>query len=273
MNILIRLVELLFVASIATMAWLVWQHRGHWFVRFTDLHQHEKEHLRKQEIMSQRIERTFSRWYQTTSHYLVPLWNGVRTMVLERYHRLVELEKHYRQTVQMRMLSGTKKVEFITKSLEEADALLEQEEYEKAEQKFIAILNLEKSHTRAYEGLGEVYWNLGHWKEAMETYRFLFRRLKEKTPVGYFHRWGESALELGNAPQAVEAFERALAAEPNQPRTLDLLAESAILGANVDVATAAVETLKAVNPENQKIPEFEEKIKELRASMVSTPNA
>jgi len=269
MNIVVTTVEVVLVGSLAVIVGLLWRHRGHWFVGFEDLHQHEQEHIRKQELIVRKMERIMTETYHTIRHYVTPILQGTRAFFVHRYRQLIELERRYRQTVQLRMLSGPKKVEHITRSLEQAEKCIENEQWGEAEQKFLSVLHIEKSHTRAYEGLGEVYWNLNQWKEAMETYRFLFRRLKEKTPIGYFHRWGESAMELGNFTQAMEAFERALSMEPSHPRTLDLLTQSAILGANVDVAARALEKLKEVNPENQKIVEFEEKLQDLRASMVS----
>ena len=255
----------IWIASSAVLIGLLWRHRGHWFVDFSDLHQHEQQYHLKQEMVVRKIERVMKNVRSTVTRYINPIVEGVAAFIMNGYHRLVELEKQYRQKVRLQTISGPKRVEVITDMLDEAEKASVDQRWDVAEARYIGVLAMEKLHLRAYEGLGEVYWSSGQWKEALETYRFLTRLLKDKAPIGYFYRWAESARQCGKYGQAIKALQGALRLEPNQPRTLDLLVENAILHGNVAVAKEALETLKAANPDNNKIEDFERRIAEIGA--------
>ncbi|GEM_PF-2291685 len=266
MNIVFVIMEGVLVLSLGTVIALLWRHRGHWFIPFDQLERHEQEYHRKKEMILRRTERELSEAWHKTLTYIRPVLHGAHGLGLKWYHALVELEQRYRKSVEALKLTGPQKVERITKMLDEADAEMGKEEWSQAEVKLIEVLTLQKTHLRAYEGLAEVYWNMGKWKEAMETYKFVARLLQEKTPIGYYYRWAEAAKSCQRYGQAIKALTKALELEPNNPRTLDLLTENAILDANLALAQESLVGLRSANPENQKIAEFEKRIEELAAT-------
>ncbi len=258
--------EVLLVVSLVTIITLLWRHRGHWFIPFEQLERHEQEYHRKKELILRRTEREVSEAWHKMLTYVRPIIHGTHGIILKWYHALVELEQRYRKSVEALKLTGPQKVERITKMLDQADEEMAKEEWSQAEAKLIEVLTLQKTHLRAYEGLAEVYWNMGKWKEAMETYKFVARLLQEKTPIGYYYRWAEAAKSCERYSQAIKALSKALELEPNNPRTLDLLTENAILDANLALAKESLEKLRVANPENQKIVDFEKRIQELAAT-------
>ncbi len=263
MNSVFVVMEVVLAVSLVAILALLWRHRGHWFIPFEQLERHEQEYHRKKEMILRRTERELSEAWHKTLTYIRPILSGVHGLGLKWYHALVELEQRYRKNVEALKLTGPQKVERITKMLDEADAEMGKEEWAQAEAKLIEVLTLQKTHLRAYEGLAEVYWNMGKWKEAMETYKFVASLLQEKTPLGYYYRWAEAAKSCERYRGAIKALTRALELEPNNPRTLDLLTENAILDANLVLAKETLEKLRIANPENQKIVDFEKRIEEL----------
>ncbi|MBI5135048.1 tetratricopeptide repeat protein [Candidatus Uhrbacteria bacterium] len=265
MSNIVIIMEIVFVFSIAALATLLWRHRGHWFIPFEQLDRHEQEYHRKKELVVRRAERQMEEWWSTIKTYARPIISSAVSITKRWYQALIELEQRYRKNVEALKLTGPQKVERITTMLDAADAEMAKEDWGQAEAKFIEVLTMQNTHLRAYEGLAEVYWNMGKWKEAMETYKFVARLLQEKTPIGYYHRWAEAAKECERYSQAIKALQKAIEIEPNNPRTLDLLTENAILDGNLDLARDALEKLKIANPENQKIADFQKRIDETGA--------
>ncbi len=271
MNIVVFIMEGVFFFSLVAIATLLWRHRGHWFIPFEQLERHEQEYHRKKELLVRRTERQMEELWSTIVTYSRPIISGAIRLGKRWYQAIIEMEQRYRKNVEALKLTGPQKVERITSMLDAADEEMAKEEWPQAEAKFIEVLTMQNTHLRAYEGLAEVYWNMGKWKEAMETYKFVARLLQDKTPIGYYHRWAEAAKECQRYTQAIKALQKAIELGPNNPRTLDLLTENAILDGNLSLAQETLEKLKIANPENQKIADFQKRIEEASASALVAP--
>ena len=69
---------------------------------------------------------------------------------------------------------------------------------------------------------------------------------------------------MGELETACENLREALDLEPNNPRYLDLILDLSIMKKDKEEASRYFEKLAAVNPENQKLADWKEKIDSLQ---------
>jgi Flp pilus assembly protein TadD len=70
--------------------------------------------------------------------------------------------------------------------------------------------------------------------------------------------------EEGEEDKAREAYERAVELEPGNPRYIDGLLDMLIMMGKVKEAKENLRELKKANPDNNKIEEFEKRIKDMK---------
>lgn len=176
--------------------------------------------------------------------------------------------------------------------LHEAETALTAGAYDSAEKDFIAVISLDEKNAAAYQGLGDVYFAEKQFTEAKQTYRYALHldknnehaivRLAEiaeaegalETAVEYyqqavlmndsvsprFYKLYELLTELGQPQTALAAIQEALALEPQNPKYLDNFIEASIMVGNKNLAEEGYQRLRMVNPENQKLSAFKERI-------------
>lgn len=180
--------------------------------------------------------------------------------------------------------------------LQQAEAAVRAEEWDKAEEYFIRVIQIDPKHKDAYRGLGQVYLLQKQYAEAKETYGFLHQldpaddsvlaRLGEIAEAendisgavewyeksvllnpnapGRFARLADLFLALNQPETAREAILQAVELEPENPRYLDNMIEIGIMLGDAALAEEGLRQLRTVNPENQKIPIFQEKMRQLK---------
>ena len=133
---------------------------------------------------------------------------------------------------------------------------------DEAEKNFLETVRLEPKNLEAYEGLFEIYGSRRSVKEAEETGRFLMR-INPASSTRYAFSIADVFLTSGDAINASAYALQALAEEPENPKYLDFLIECAILASDRKSAKEYLKRLEKVNPENAKIGELGERIKNL----------
>lgn len=179
--------------------------------------------------------------------------------------------------------------------LEEAQRLMKGDNWKGAEGKYIEILKIDQKNVDAYQGLAKLYMDNNRWSEARQILEFLLKLGVEDTDT-YINfanlAWEEDSLdeakiyylkalsldgsrvvarvnlglvfnELNDKESAMQQFRAAFELEPKNPRYLDLLLESSIQIGDKDLAKKALQNLKEVNPENQKINDFKKRINDM----------
>jgi tetratricopeptide (TPR) repeat protein len=245
-----------------------------------------------EERFTRRLNKTFSQLGQT----LKPLGGLMRDKSKELYRLIIELEEKYRhRALKANFRDKVDKQEFIGRMLSEAETLLEMEDLNAAEAKYIEILKLDEMNIEAYKGLGETYLLKKDYEHAKETFEFLLKITEndpfvyrslgaissqkgdlkraqdefkkslelDKTSISTYLELAEVYLNLDEPRQAFEIVQQAAGLEPHNPRILDFLIEISIIVRDKDTALKAYNQLKEVNPENQKLLEMKEKIDEL----------
>ncbi len=231
-----------------------------------DLHT-EKEFEMKHEIIKNRIKRRFADWKQLSVIVAEPLRIGADrgASLLHKAHQyLLEVREKQRRSKVIGGATLSKAPpsldEKINQLLQEGRGYLFEERYNEAEQKFIEVISLDKKKIDSYKGLVEVYIGQKEWEHAKEILEYVARI--EKQPNVYYqlsdvYRKCEQDLD------ALEALKQALEYEGANPKFLDALVDIHISLNQRLKAEQALTKLQEINPENQKISEFNDRIKEL----------
>ncbi|MFA6536781.1 MAG: hypothetical protein WCT18_00085 [Patescibacteria group bacterium] len=198
--------------------------------------------------------------------------------------KVFELEKKYQQESQKKNHLLPKEVcGQINLLLTTGMKNLKEENFGEAEKTFIEVISLDAKNVSAYEGLTDLYIAQKEFKQAKETALCVIKLLeksgKKVTAVengqelflyqngvvlgkAYFSL-AEIFHELDQEFIANEFLVKALSVDENNPKYLDKFIESCIILKQKSRALDFIKKLESVNPENQKIQEFYEKLKEL----------
>ena len=156
--------------------------------------------------------------------------------------------------------------ETIRARLEEAYALIKQEEYIPAEKIFIDVISHNPKSVDGYEGLGNMYLTNGQFDQARETLQFALRLSPDDASVNV--SLAELEIKQGNQKAALPYLRRAVTKRPKNPRYLDYYIETSLEVGSLKDAREGIQTLKEVNPENKKIEEFESRFQEKKEAYI-----
>lgn len=232
----------------------------------------ERDLDRKRVLIERRVKRRVTQWWKRVAAAWSPRVWSVRNAYRKLVSRVLRLDYKYRRRAPtaLRPEAALRKVAALLRSAEEHIAA---ERYHEAERDLLHVLRLDPRRRDAYELLGGLYMADRQYAQAKETYGFLVTMLTkgvgDEFPEGVdlvdvatqYVRYGSACAALGERGKALEAYEMAVSLEPSNPRYLDLLLEQCILEGDRMRATELIETLRAVNPENKKVTQFEERIR------------
>ncbi len=259
----------------------------------------EKEARKKKEIMLKRIEAegkaARERWAKRFSP-LRKLWGKVQLQFRVYVGRIEKLLRHQQKqkiALETPPTPAPEKENKALESIREAEQFLAGGDNDRAEEAFIAAIKYDPGSAAAYRGLGSTYMAKGQFKEARETFAFVLEQLEPEndsvmvrlaeiaeaegdtqTAINYyqqavivndalsprFYHLGELLLKIGEPHSAKEAALSAVELEPKNPKYLDLLIETGILCGDKNLAIEAYQELRLVNPDNQKLKSFKDRI-------------
>ena len=191
-----------------------------------------------------------------------------------------------------KIISTEEKEQKLNQLIHDGEQHLKLGNYDQAEERFIAAIKTDTKSAAAYRGLGDTYLAKNSLEEARQTYRFLIKmepdddsvlvKLAEiaesqgdlEEAIGYyqqavlvndsfsprFYHLAELLLKINQPTVAKEAALQAVELEPQNPKYLDLLIEIAIICGDKDMALKAYGELRLINPENQKLSSFKDRI-------------
>lgn len=259
-----------------------------------------KEAEKKDEFLRKRAEQSAEKTYQLAAVFFRPVFKSFRFIQLafRKYVGKIEravMESSYKKS-QIKKMSVSLDIEQELRTLiQEGRYALKEGDFNNAEKKFITAIKIHDRSVEAYEGLADVYYKQAQLEEAKQTYRFVLYldrdnehallRLAEiaeeegklETAVDYyqqvvlineniavrFTKLYELLLALKQYDTALAAIEQAVNLEPQNPKYLDNFIEASILVGNKKLAEEGWQQLRMVNPENQKLSIFKERIAEL----------
>jgi tetratricopeptide (TPR) repeat protein len=286
-----------FSACVVTCAVVVWRKLPQLASIRTEAIPKHQQQTRKQEILDKRLQqklgsaeaavvRTFAKLFRGT-------WRGLQSLV----QRLHELEREYRRKVITQQSIEDPEVlrSRLATSLADAQRAMVAEDYVRAEKLYVDTVALDPKNVEAYIGLADVAMAKKDYTNAREALQFVLK-LQQGSDSAYT-RLGRIAtvegnlteaeadylksvslnattataqfelanveVKLGNVEKAQIAFQEAVKLEPSNPKYLDALLAFALQHAKKDLARETLERLREANPENQKLPELAEAVKNL----------
>lgn len=229
----------------------------------------EKEAKFKQQIIKARVERDMARW----SGFLGRIWlfisKRLSSSIKAQQENLKKIKTNYQLNIKMPWLEKQKKIRELLAAAEE---FLRKEDEKSAEEKLLEVISLDQKNLGAFFQLGELYVNQKKWSEANQTFSYALKLARQRhddngagdiTLQRIYFAQAEVEKEAGNLDAALENIREALELEPNSPRYLDLILYLSIMRKDKALAQESWEKLAAVNPENQKLEKWKEKIEAL----------
>jgi tetratricopeptide (TPR) repeat protein len=230
----------------------------------------EKEAKFKEQIIKARVERDLSRWTGFIGRFWLFLSKQVSAFLQARQASLKKVKVNYKVSLKMPWLEKQKQIRKLWAEAEEAAG---KEDEAAAEEKLVEIISLDQKNLDAFFKLAGLYDNQKKWIEARQTYEYalkLARQSKDKDDIRgdigaqeVHFALAKVEREAGDLDEALENIREALEIEPNNPRYLDLILDLSIIRKDKNLAQECLGKLAAVNPENQKLEEWGEKIKNL----------
>lgn len=231
----------------------------------------EKEAKFKEQIIKARVERDVARWGGFLGRIWLFLSKRLSASLKSQQESLKKIKTSYQANIKMPWIEKQKKIKELLTAAEE---FLKKENEKAAEEKLLEIINLDQKNLGAFFQLGELYESQKKWSEASQTFGYALRLVRqhrgnheeaagEIVPQKIYFALAEVEKEAGNLDLALENIREALELEPNNPRYLDLILDLSIMRKDKDLANECWERLAAVNPENNKLTEWKEKISQL----------
>ncbi len=258
----------------------------------------EKTSRKKYEIITKRIETHTKETRAKLGAKLRPIDKIWRRFQLKfriyvgKIERLIHHEEMVKTKAEQSLLTVEEKENKLNSLIQEGEQNLQLDNLDQAEHAFISAIKMNVKAASAYRGLAEVYIKKNSTEEAKQTFMFLLQLEPENDAV--MVRLAEMAEAQNNIDEAIEYYQRAVVAndslsprfahlaelllkvsqplvakeailqavelEPQNPKYLDLLIETAILCQDNKLATQAYQNLRLVNPENSKLADFKGRI-------------
>ena len=230
-------------------------------------------------------------------------FGSTQTLTKDGLKTLQDLFKQATASLERRLAKHTSQSNPPANLLAQAEAALKAGHYGEAESSYLEVIRHEPHSLAAYAGLGGVYLGTREFEQAKEVFEYLVNQRAPSAHLGLARSAaGQGQLELARAeyqlalgednalqPQLelarilqelgdpAEAFlhlREARALEPRNPKLLDFYIELSIVNGQPIEAQSALDALREVNPDNQKIPEFSLAVRQLADTLkVKRPRA
>lgn len=173
--------------------------------------------------------------------------------------RLYKLEQYYQRVKHPSTVSVDAVA--VKRLLEQAADFVRQDETIQAEKLYIQVIGHHPKNVDAYEGLGNLYLKNKQYDQARETLRFALRLQAENASV--LMSLGQLESQQDHRKEALESLRKAVTIRPKNPKYLDAYVEAALAAKSAEEAKKGIDLLREVNPENQKLSEFEARVETL----------
>ncbi|MFA6994986.1 MAG: hypothetical protein WC249_01075 [Patescibacteria group bacterium] len=229
----------------------------------------EKEVKFKHKIIKARVERDLARWSGFFGRAWLFIHQRLVIFLQARQAGLKKIKASYAINIKVPWLERQKRIRELAVSVKES---LKKEDENSAEEKLMEIISLDQKNLEAFFRLGSLYAGQKKLSEARQTYEYALKLAKQRdqadlvgdiTLQEIYFSMAEMEREEDNFEEALENIREALELEPNSPRYLDLILDLSIIKKDKNLAQEYWNKLAAVNPENNKLPEWQKKIEKL----------
>ena len=232
----------------------------------TDLITKEIEDKQKKELIESRLDRKMNGLFRKNNKKNGSFLNT----------KIEDIENKIKQNEileQINKFSRNKKnnKENIQKLLEEANNNIKNNDLTNAENICFALLKKEKDNIDILDKLAYIYSEKNDTQKVIETYEYIITILKRNKKknidqekmqkiIKYKTKIAEYYFNDGNYKKSLEILNDLIIYDENNPKLLDLLIECNINLKNKFITEKMLNKLEEINPENEKIEEFHEKI-------------
>lgn len=227
----------------------------------------DKEAKFKDQIIKRRMERDFSKVGGALARVFLAINNRLASFLNSTKSQLKKIKLNYKINAS---LPWSEKIKRIRELFSETESHLKKENFNDAEEKLVEIISLDDKNLKAFLKLADLYESQKKFTEARQTYEYALK-------LAHKHRDDESimadlnlseiywslalvAKELDDLDSAKHNIQEALDLEPNNPRYLDLILDLSIMRKDKETALHYLEKLAEVNPKNNKLADWSEKI-------------
>lgn len=236
--------------------------------------QSERETKFKNQILSNRLKRSFSNIFFNTLKIGEPLFKFIRNFFQKKYQNLIDYKERYSREMQLQKIDKKSRIE---KLFEEVDQYLSSNDLDNVEKNLIEIVGMDSKNIKAFQYLGKVYFDKKNYLEAKQTYEHALKLLEQTELKSLDGSNPENSYEIAKTLEniaiaakmlddpktAFDNIEKALKIDTNNPRLLDYKFELCIILKDKGSALDALKKMKEVNSENKKIKEMERQLKEI----------
>jgi tetratricopeptide (TPR) repeat protein len=228
----------------------------------------ERERKVKEQLILSKFQRTGGVKLRRISKASSGAVNAVSKSGRRLVQRLYKLEQYY-QKLKHATDEGAHAYsdDRIKQRFDEAQDFIKQEEYIPAEKIFIDIISHNPKSVDAYEQLGNMYMLVSQNDQARETLKFALRLSPNDASVNV--SLAELEMKEGDAKQALEYLKKALEKRSKNPKYIDFYIEAALQTGSLKDARKGIQSLREVNPENNKIEEFEKRFQEKKEAYIN----
>jgi tetratricopeptide (TPR) repeat protein len=226
----------------------------------------EKEAQIKERISQERIKRKFS-FFSKHFLFFVNFVNKIFDRFWLKLKTIKEEKEQKRESERLSKISSKDKIDVL---FSQADDLIEDEKWDEAEKKLIDIISINDKSFRAFSSLADVYHSQEKLEEAKQTslYALKLSEISDEEIDGNDLANLNYSLalinkELDDVDSSFDNISESLKLNPNNPRYLDLMLDLCIIKKRKDLASDFLNKIKKVNPGNNNIPDWEEKISSL----------
>lgn len=224
---------------------------------------HRQKNVKKS-IVEIRMERNYRKLLEKIKPILEKIFVPLKNYFSGLYRKILNLEKKYEEDKHKQPVTLEEKEKVrqnLTELVSQGNEFFDKDDLAEAEKKYIEVLSVEKQNIDAYKGLAKIYLKKKDYAHAGETLEFIATMNPKDEVVwrdlGDLHKVKE---DLENA---LKYYQKAMSLAPSNPKNIDLVVETALETKNKAVATEGIEKLKEVNPDNNKLEEYLEKLENL----------
>ena len=289
---------ILFLVAVAVLGVLIGRHYQQLTVLDPSGLPEEKMSQKKDEFLRKRAEQQGSKRRGQQVGWFKPLGRRLRIVQLHFRQIVQNVERRLLELGHQRRLKGPRTVEeeqALRTLLQDGLNAAEVHDWNNTEKKLIAAIRLDERNVTAYRALAGAYFAQDQFEEAKQTYRFVLYldprddsallRLAEiaehegKLDAAVEHyqqavlindhvavrfaKLADLLTQLKQPATALEAIQQAVILEPQNPKYLDNFIEASILSEDKNLAEEGYRQLRTVNPDNQKLAAFRERIDSL----------
>lgn len=250
----------------------------------------EKQDKNKITILEAKFLRQKKTADRKISQIITPMKGFISSSLSKIQHNVAVMENKYKRQGEVEEV----RIKSINELFAEAKAKIAVSDYTQAEKDLIEIISRDKKNTEAYERLFDIYRLSKNYGQAEEIIRYLiklkslkYRKNKnvdslkkdkiEDSEVEvletididdelarYYDDLGSIYELMAKKDKALDAFLKANAILPNNPKFLDKVIDLAINAGDYGLAKKTYKRLKEINPENAKLEQFRQALEKMQ---------